>query len=133
MAERPVTIRIPEQTRLAVAELALRGRRDFSSVANELLEEGLRMRRIPGITFASEGMRREAKIGGTGLGIWEVVAAYKRLGEDWERLRDAYEWLTEFQLRAALAYWRAYPKKSMRGLARAKTGRRKASTPPTHL
>jgi len=109
MAERPVTIRIPEQTRLALSELALRSRRDFSSIINEMLEEGLRMRRIPGITFASEGLRREAKVGGTGVGAWEIIAAYKRLGEDWERLREAYEWLNELQLRAALAYWRAYP------------------------
>jgi uncharacterized protein (DUF433 family) len=109
MAERPISIRIPETTRAAVAELSRRERRDFSSVVNELLEEAMKMRRIPGVVFADEHRRREAKIAGTGLGVWEVVAAYKRLGEDWERFRQAYDWLNEFQLRAALAYWRAFP------------------------
>jgi len=110
MAERPVSIRISESVRVAIAEIARRAKRGFSSIVNEMLEEGARMRRIPGVDFADEFEHREAKVGGTGLGVWEVVAAYQRMGEDWERFKKHYKnWLNEFQLRAALAYWRAYP------------------------
>jgi uncharacterized protein (DUF433 family) len=110
MAERPVSIRIPEEVRVAIAEMAGRNRRDFSSVANEMLDEAVKMRRVPGITFADEFEHREAKVGGTGLGVWEVIAAYQRMDEDWERFRKHYKnWLDEYQLRAALAYWRAFP------------------------
>src|SRR5712692_7578239 len=110
MAERPVSIRIPAEVRAAIAEIAGRSRRDFSSIANEMLEESVRMRRVRGIVFADEFQRREAKVGGTGLGVWEVIETYQDVEEDWERFKAYYEWLDEFQLRAAVAYWRAYPK-----------------------
>ena len=46
---------------------------------------------------------------GTGLDVWEIVATYHRLGRSESRLRRAYDWLTEPQLRAALAYYAQYP------------------------
>jgi uncharacterized protein (DUF433 family) len=38
-----------------------------------------------------------------------VIESYQRLGKDWEQFREAFDWLSEFQLRAALAYWETYP------------------------
>ena len=67
------------------------------------------MRRIPGIYFADSGAGRRAKIAGTGLNVFRVVADHRAMGEQWERLREAYHWLSEFQLRSALAYAKAYP------------------------
>ena len=67
------------------------------------------MRRIPGIVFADGPTGRRARVAGTGLDVFEVVRAYRKLGHDWERLRRAYDGLTELQLRAALAYAEAYP------------------------
>ena len=82
--------------------------RDFSSVANEMLTEAVKMRRIPGIVFGDSPTGRVALIAGTGLKVWLVISAYRNLGEDWESLKEAYHWLDEFQLRAALAYAEAY-------------------------
>jgi uncharacterized protein (DUF433 family) len=109
MVNRAVSIRIPEPVRSAIEETARQSRRDFSSVANEMLEEAVRMRRIPGITFADEPSGRIARIAGTGLGVWEIIQAYRDEHEDWNLLREAFHWLTEVQLRAALAYAEVYP------------------------
>jgi len=48
-------------------------------------------------------------VGGTGLDVWEVVASWRTGSEDFDQLRRSYEWLTEPQLRAALAYYELYP------------------------
>lgn len=109
MAGKPVSIRIPEQLREAVGEIARKTGRDLSSVVIEMLEEAIKMRRVKGIVFADEFEHREAKVGGTGLGVWEVIETYQSVDEDWEQFRNYYDWLNEFQLRAALDYWRAYP------------------------
>lgn len=110
MKSRPVSLRLSEEVRSAIDETARRTRRPFSSVANEMLEEAVRMRRIPGIYFADTPTGREAHVEGTGLGVWEVIAGYRRVDEDGERLRKEFDWLSEHQLRAALAYFEAYPK-----------------------
>ena len=109
MANHPVSLRIPEEVRQVIEETAGRQRRTFSSVANEMLEEAVRMRRIPGIVFANEGDRRAAKIAGTGLDVWEIIRTYREGDEDWETLKQSYHWLDDRQLRAALAYAEAYP------------------------
>ena len=105
----PVTVQLPQDLHAALVEIAQRTGRDVPSVMTELLSEGVKMRRIPGITFADEWNRREAKVAGTGLGVWEVIEGYRNMDEDWESLKEAYHWLNEFQLRAALAYAEAYP------------------------
>ncbi len=68
------------------------------------------MRRIPGIVFAdSPSGGRVARIAGTGLEVFEVVQAYRSMDSSWARLKEAFHWLSETQLRAALAYAEAYP------------------------
>lgn len=108
MSSRPISLRIPEEIRATIEEIARRQRRDFSSVANEMLEEAVRMRRIPGIVFAEENGRRAVHVAGTGLEVWEIARSYLDGGQSWEGLREAYPWLDELQLRAALAYAEAY-------------------------
>jgi uncharacterized protein (DUF433 family) len=54
-------------------------------------------------------MERTAKIAGSGLEVWEVIAQYKAMGKDEQRLRKSFHWLTEHQIRAALGYYKAYP------------------------
>lgn len=101
------SLRIPRET-LEEIERHFRGR-DFSSAANELLAEALKMRRCPGIVFADGTTGRRARISGTGLDVWEVVATYESVGRNWKRLSEAYHWLNETQLRAALSYYQCYP------------------------
>ena len=103
------SMRIPKETVKEIQEIAQQSGKDFSTVAKELLEEAIKMHRCPGIVFA-EGVRSwRARIAGTGIEVWEVIANYKSVAEDFERLHTIYHWLTELQLRAALGYYRAYP------------------------
>ena len=105
----PVTVQLPADLYASLVKIAERTGRDVPSVMTDMLSEGVKMRRIPGIAFADEWNRREAKVAGTGLGVWEVIEGYRNVDEDWERFKEAYHWLDEFQLRAALAYAEAYP------------------------
>lgn len=109
MAGNIVRTELPEQLYDAIEEIAERSGRDVAGVVAEMLEEAVKMRRVRGIVFADEFERREAKVGGTGLGVWEVIETYQHLDEDWNRFKGYYDWLGEDQLGAALAYWRAYP------------------------
>src|SRR3989442_11212992 len=67
------TMRLRRSLRRDLEATAARNRRSVADVAQELLEEALRMRQCPGIYFADEPSGRTAKIGGTGLGVWEVL------------------------------------------------------------
>lgn len=68
------------------------------------------MRRVPGIFFADGPAGRRAVIAGSGIDVWEVVASWRAMGEDFERLRAGYPSLGEPQLRAALSYYRLFPR-----------------------
>jgi uncharacterized protein (DUF433 family) len=89
-------------------ESATRGK-SWSAMTTELLEEGIRMRRIPGIAFADGPTGRRAIVAGTGLDVWEVIATWKAAAGSDTVLWQSYPWLTESQLRAALAYYELYP------------------------
>lgn len=75
----------------------------------ELMDEAERMRRIPGIYFATEPSGRTAKIAGTGLGVWEVFSGCRKRPLTAQKLARAFDWLTPAQVEAALAYYAAYP------------------------
>jgi uncharacterized protein (DUF433 family) len=103
------SLRIPSEVVKAIEDLAEISDQDFSAVAVELLTEATKMRRCPGIVFADGPSGRRARIAGTGLDVWEVVATYGSLDRDPTRLHEAYPWLSQAQLRAALGYYAAYP------------------------
>jgi len=106
----PKTLRLPLQLEREIErEFHLRGIREWSAGVVDLLSEAVRMRRVPGIWFVDGIYGRRAAIAGTGLEVWEVIATWKALGSDEERLRTAYYWLTPAQLRAALTYYSLYP------------------------
>lgn len=109
VAARPISLRIPDEVRETIEESCRRTGRDFSSVTNEMLSEAVKMRRIPGIAFGDGPTGRRAMVAGTGIDVWEVARDYRDMGESWEDLREAYEGLSDLQLRAALAYAEAYP------------------------
>jgi uncharacterized protein (DUF433 family) len=100
---------LPEELQEEIErEMRLRGA-TFSEVATSLLREAVRMRRVPGIVFMDGPVGRRASIAGTGLDVWEVIATFKCVGENRERLRASYGWLSDRQLSAALAYYGLYP------------------------
>lgn len=108
---RPKGIRVPDELDAAIREeMARRGVSEWSGVVVELIDEALRMRRAPGVVFVDGPTGRRPVIAGTGLEVWEVVGTWNEVGRDYRRLRAAYEWLTEPQLRAALSYYEAYPR-----------------------
>jgi uncharacterized protein (DUF433 family) len=109
MSTRARGLRLPEELEEEIErEMKLRGA-TFSKVATSFLREAVRMRRIPGIVFMDGPAGRRAAIAGTGLDVWEVVATYKSVEEDFERLKASYEWLSDRQLSAALGYYELYP------------------------
>ena len=112
------SIRIPDEVAKTIQDEAESSGRDFSTVANELLAEAVKLKRCPGIAFADGPSGRRARIAGTGLDVWEVVSTYKSLNRDDARLREAYHWLSEPQLRSALSYFRLYPEEIERQIAR---------------
>ena len=77
LAKKPVTIRLSAEVREEIRDIMRRTGRDFSSIAHEMLEEALKMRRIPGIYLTDTPTGRHAHIAGTGLGVWEIVRVYR--------------------------------------------------------
>ena len=109
MASPTTTLRLRPQLRDQIARLAKRHRRSFSEVAQDLIDEALRLRTCPGIYFADEPAGREAKISGTGLGIWEVVRDYLEAERDERALRRLFPQLSAAQIQACLLYYSRYP------------------------
>ena len=101
------TMRLRRSLRKDLETTAARTRRSVADVAQELLDEALRMRQCPGIYFADEPSGRTAKIGGTGLGVWEVVRDFSR-NQNAGRIRKAFPQLSQAQVTAALMYYSRY-------------------------
>ena len=108
MATSPKSLRLRPGLRAEIERIAKRSRRSFSEVAQNLLEEALRMRACPGIYFADEPAGREAKVAGTGLGVWEVIRDYLAEGENAERVKEALPQVGDAELKAALLYYKKY-------------------------
>lgn len=110
MARMPKTIRLPKALEDDLeSEFARRGVKEWSAGVVGLLEEAIRMRRVPGIIFTDSISGRRPVLAGTGLDIWEVIATWKQLGRDESQLGRAYHWLSPALLRVALAYYLLYP------------------------
>ena len=108
MATMQKSIRINEKTLKEIEKISKDSGREFSAVTNELIEEALKMKRCPGIVFTVGTTGKRARIAGTGIEVWEVIATYKGIAKDFARLSKAYHWLTEQQLRAAIGYYASY-------------------------
>jgi uncharacterized protein (DUF433 family) len=100
-------MRLRRALRRDLEAAAARAGRSVSDVAQELIEEGLRMRECPGIYFGAEPSGRTAKVSGTGLGVWEVLRDFVR-DEDLDRVRRAFPQLSSSQITAALIYYKRY-------------------------
>jgi uncharacterized protein (DUF433 family) len=103
------SIRLPEEAVKEIEALASGAGKDFSGIARDLLVEAIKMRRCPGIIFADGPAGRRARIAGTGIDVWEFIATFKGLGENYNNLKKTYHWLGDQQIRAALSYYALYP------------------------
>jgi uncharacterized protein (DUF433 family) len=102
------SLRLPPETMNEIERMAKETGQDFSNVTKDLLEEAIKMRRCPGILFAEGTSGRRARVAGTGIEVWEVIATYKSLNQDIKRLRKTYHWLSNEQIKAALGYYTVY-------------------------
>ena len=103
------SIRLSEEAVKEIEALAAGTGRDFSGIARDLLIEAVKMRRCPGVTFADGPTGRRARIAGTGIDIWEFIATFKGLGENYDKLKQTYHWLSDQQIRSAPSYYALYP------------------------
>ncbi|HEX8691909.1 MAG TPA: DUF433 domain-containing protein [Longimicrobium sp.] len=110
MAKSGRYFRIPCALAEEVAREARTRGQPFAAAASEMLEEAVRVRRVPGIVFADGPTGRRATLTGTGPDVWEVIATWKAAGESLSALAEEYPWLAESQLRVALRYYETYPR-----------------------
>lgn len=104
------SLRLPEPLREELErEFATRGVKEWSAGVIDLLTEALRMRRVPGVAFTDSMLGRRAVVAGTGIDVWEVIATWQAVERDEALLREAYDWLTPAQIRAAVGYYQLYP------------------------
>ncbi len=103
------SLRLPPDTLREIEQMSRESGKDFSAVTKDLLEEAIKMRRCPGVVFVEGTSGRRARLAGTGIEVWEIIATYQSVKRDPRRLEKSYHWLSPEQLRAALAYYSAYP------------------------
>lgn len=102
------SLRIPLETIKEIEEIAKSSGKDFTAAVRELLAEAIKAHRCPGIVFAEGTSGKRARIAGTGIEVWEIIAAYKSAGRSFRRLRKSFHWLTEQQLKSAIGYCALY-------------------------
>jgi uncharacterized protein (DUF433 family) len=103
------SFRLPPDTLKEIEQISKETGKDLSTVTKDLLTEAIKMRRCPGILFSEGTTGRKARVAGTGIEVWEIIATHRSVGQSAERLRKAYHWLSAEQLRAAIGYYRTYP------------------------
>ena len=103
------SLRLPEAAVKDIESLAENTGKDFSGLVRDLLMEAIKMRRCPGIVFADSAFGRRARIAGSGIDVWELIATFRGLQEDYEKLKKAYHWFNAQQIRSALSYYALYP------------------------
>lgn len=108
MATIQKSLRIPQDIIREIEEIARLSGKDFATAARELLKEAIKSHRCPGIVFTEGTRGRRARIAGSGIEVWEVIALFVSVDKNFKRLCKAYHWLTEQQLKSAMGYYRLY-------------------------
>ncbi len=103
----PVSIRLGDATLERLESRAARAHIAMRTLAQRYVEEGLRMDEHPLVHFADGPAGRRARVLGTGLDVWEVVATARDNDND---LQAAAEYLRVplGLVQAAVSYYGAY-------------------------
>lgn len=109
MKTRARGLRLPEDLEREIEREGKERGQSWTRAAVDLLSEGVRMRRAPGILFADGPTGRRAVVAGTGLDVWEVIRTWQDGGKRFDEARANYPWLSEAQIRAAIGYYDLYP------------------------
>lgn len=102
-----MSLRLPD---IAVDELHIRARRAGMpprTLAARYVEEGLRMDRHPLVRFADGPAGRRARMVGSGLDVWEVIATVRDNGNDVSEAASYLE-VPVGLVQAAVGYYGAY-------------------------
>lgn len=102
-------LKIPDDLAAQAAAVAETRGLTPDALITEMVSEGLKMLKVPGILFADGATGRRARIGGTGIEVFEVIDRYERVGRDRDKLQQIFHWLGNHQIAAAVAYFEAYP------------------------
>ena len=78
------------------------------TLAQRLIDEGLRMQQHPRIGFMNGVTGRRAHLRGTGVDIWELIDVVRACGGDVEAAME-FTGRSRGDMDAALAYYGAYP------------------------
>jgi uncharacterized protein (DUF433 family) len=60
---------------------------------------------VQGVELRNGPAGPRAVVSGTGLDVWEIIATWREVGENFERLQESYRWLSAEQLESALEYY----------------------------
>ncbi len=105
----PLSLRLPDSS---IERLGARARSRSvppRTLAQRYVEEGLRTDEHPLIRFADGPAGRRARLQGSGLDVWEAIAAVRDNDGD-ERATADYLELPLGLIQAAVAYYGAYPR-----------------------
>ena len=106
--------RLPREVSDWIRDYAREHALTASSAAAQLLEEARRMDRFPGVNFRWTSLGRRPFVTGTGLLVWELYHVWLDHKKNGRRVLKNYSHLGESQIRAAVAYARAFPKEEPR-------------------
>jgi len=104
----PVSVRLNADALEHARRISRQSERSVGQVLSTLVEEGVRMRRCPGILFADGPTGRRAIVGGSGVDVWEVVRTAKTCTNR-RQIARAFPRLSAGQIDAALTYYDCYP------------------------
>ena len=104
-----MNVELSDQISGVVEEAARSRGQETGSFIAELATEAMKMRLVPGIVFADGPAGRRARVEGTGIEVFEIIQAYLAARRDRDDLREAFDWLQDRQIDAALAYYRLFP------------------------
>jgi uncharacterized protein (DUF433 family) len=102
-------IEIPDELAAAVAEIAERTGQDAQSLVAEMVTEAVKLRYVPGIVFADGATGRRARVGGTGIEVFEVIGLYEAVDRNRQKLQENLPQLNPHQIDMAISYYEAYP------------------------
>ena len=105
----PTSIRLTDQLAAAIRGEAERTGRPIAWIVRELLEEGWKTRRFPGIVFVEGRGGRRAQVAGTGFEVWRIVELVEEYGCA-AAVGEHFPGLSCTDIDLAQAYARSFPK-----------------------
>ncbi len=107
----PTSFRLPPDLLARIADEAAEHGLTITALVTSILDEGVKTRRFPGITYRDGPTGRRAALT-DGPDAWEIIRVIKGLdGDGNERIRALLEEtaITERQARLAVEFYAAYP------------------------